>query len=660
MTLRRRLLWLFTPLLVLTLLIIYALSERILLSRFDRQDQEALLTEAQQLHLYLDGEIERHLSMLRSYAWWDTSYAFIRQPNPDFVQHNLQSDVLVNLAFDFMFYFDQQGKVAGELWTPPDLLEILSVGDERPRSQGSLRQAILLRSQRLGSLDHKGDPQHALAQLVVVQGIPTLLLSSPISNSQGHAKPLGVIVAGHILDSGRLEQLQERVQGTLRLLSPSNQGVDWHYLNDQQSESAGGAQISPRRLLDDKFQQIELMFRNALGEPELRLEITKPRLLYQEGRKAIRFFLVTALLVAFVATLLLYLGLEMWILRRVQRMHREVSAIGHDNLPSRLSDQGNDELSQLACELNRMLERLQQSEARDRAILDSISDGYFELSPQGRVVTANRALGQMLNYSNDELIGRSYQEVLGLEDVERARLFFLQAMQEGGSTIFAAPFKRRDGSTGYFETHFSLINNGQGQFAGYHGILRDISAQVAYQNQLIDMAYRDPLTGLGNRKAFAEQLKSTLEQAQRLRTPQALLYLDLDRFKEVNDRFGHDVGDTLLIAIAERLRGTLRHPDRIYRLGGDEFTVLLPEADGEAAQKLAERMLDALAQPYELNGTSIDFVTPSIGIALYPDHAQDPQSLIKAADNAMYQAKRQRNSAWLYGTSEHPSLDHSK
>ncbi|MGH8355188.1 MAG: diguanylate cyclase domain-containing protein, partial [Pseudomonas sp.] len=437
-------------------------------------------------------------------------------------------------------------------------------------------------------------------------------------------------------------------------LPPSDRAVAWPYLQGSLSGPNGGVQLSPRRLLDDGLQQAELMFRNSLGEPELRLEISLPRLLYQEGKKAIRFFLGTALLVAFSALLLIYLGLERWILRRVQRMHEEVAAIGHDARQPRLSDQGSDELSQLASELNLMLERLQQSEARDRAILDSISDGYFEITPQGTLVTANRALSQILGYPSEELIGRSYQEVLGSADVERARALFAQALTEGGDTSFAAPFKRHDKSLGYFETRFSLIHDAQGRLAGYRGILRDISDQVAYQNQLIDMAYRDPLTGLGNRKAFAEQLQSSLEQAQRQRTPQALLYLDLDRFKEVNDRFGHAVGDALLVAIADRLRGALRLPDRLYRLGGDEFTLLLADAGGEAAQRLAERLLAALVAPFELAGTSIDFVTPSIGIALFPDHAQDPEALIKAADKAMYQAKRQRNRACLYDAEQHP------
>ena len=650
MTLRKRLFWLFVPLLVLTLLSVNLLSERILLSRFDRQDQQALLNEAKQLNLYLDNEIARHLTTLRSYAWWNESYEFMQQPDGDFAQQRLQLDVLVNLAFDFMLLIDNQGAIVAEFWNPPDLQEMLPVGEQRPRSQASLRQAILLRNQRLGGLDHQNNPQHALAQLVVVQGIPTLLLSNPISNSQASAKPLGVMVAGHILDRRRLQQLQERSHGTLRLLPPSNQAVAWPYLPNSLAVPNGGTQLSPRHLLDDQLQQVELMFRNALGEPELRLEISLPRLLYQEGRNAIRFFLAAALLVAFSAILVLYLALEKWILRRVQRMHREISAIGHDQLPAHLSDQGRDELGELASELNQMLERLQQSEMRDQVILDSIQDGYFEMDTAGHLLKVNRALGRLLDYTLEQLLQLSIEELLDTEHTERARQLLAQAQPAGdnGTSIFAAPFRRGDGSQAYCEIRFSLSHDHEGQLTGYHGILRDISAQMAYQNQLLDLAYRDPLTDLGNRKAFGEQLSSALEQAQRQDSPLALIYLDLDRFKEVNDRFGHDIGDALLQAIAERMRNTLRQPDYLYRLGGDEFTLLMPDSDGASAQILAGRLLATLSHPFELSGNKIDFVTPSIGIALYPEHAGSATELIKAADQAMYQAKQVRNSVCLY------------
>ena len=656
MPLRRRLFWLFTPLLALTLLSVYGLAERILLARFDQQDQQALEREARQLHHHLDSEISGYLNMLRSYAWWDDSYRFVQSENSDFIQHQLHSDVLIGLSFHFMFFFDEQGQLIGEFWAPPALDQLVSIDHEAPRSLASLRLAILQRSQELGALQHHGDPLHALAQLSLVQGVPSLLLSSPISTSQRNAKPAGSIVAGHLLDAGRLQQLQARSQAQLQLRAATQGTAEqtWQTLPSGLAKHNGGALLSDHWHPTEALQRSELLFRNSRGEHELSLQITLPRLLYQEGHLAIRFFLVAAVLVTLSATVLLYLGLEYWVLRRVQRMHEEIAVIGHAPVLSRLQDQGRDELGALAGELNQMLDRLQQSEVRDQAILDSIQDGYFEIDTQGQLLKVNRALGDLLGYSQAQLLGLSLRDLLSAEQVERAQAQFLQALEEGTTLIspFTAPFRRADGSQAHCEIRFSLIIDNQGQLTGYHGILRDVSEQMAYQQQLRDLAYRDPLTDLGNRKAFAEQLQQALEQAQQQGHGLALLYVDLDRFKEVNDRFGHDTGDALLLAIAERMRNTLRQPEHLYRLGGDEFTLLMPDGDALAADKLAQRLIQALSQPFEFKGVRIDFVTPSIGIALYPEHASSASALISAADQAMYLAKQVRNSVVLYRPTE--------
>lgn len=649
MTLRKRLFWLFAPLLLLALGFAYLLSQSLILSRFDRQDAALLSAEASRLQALLDHNLKRNLDLVLSYAKWDDSYDFMRGQHPDFMRRNMDPEALRQINFDFMLLLDLQDQVVAEQWLPPDLPDMLSLGTERPRSHESLRRSILQQVHRLRQPDKREDLR---GQIVVVQSVPLVLAMSGISNNQDSLPSVGTLVAGHFIDGERAEQLQTQVNGTLRLLPPTTPGIVWRTLPMLGSSNLNQIEISPRRVLDEERQQLDLLFRNSLGEPQLLMELTRERRLYQEGHKAIAIFLAEATAVGLVAWLLIYLGLDFGILRRVLRMNREIAAIGPGSAHQRIGDRGNDELGQLAQEVNRMLERLEQSEVRDREILDAIQDGYFELTPRGKIVAVNRTLCNMLGYPSEALLEQSFETVLDVEDVERARLLFGRALESGENVRFAAPFRRRDGSQGYYETRFSLIHDSQGNFSGYRGILRDISDQVAYQNQLLDMAYRDALTDLGNRKAFSEHLKQNLEQYQRSGGQMALLYLDLDRFKDVNDRFGHDVGDALLLNIAERMRNTTRQPDRVYRLGGDEFTVLMPGSGAEGAYKLAGRILSELQQVIQIGELRIDFVTPSIGIALYPDHAQDPEGLVKAADSAMYEAKRERNRACLY----HPRL----
>ncbi|HCF5153619.1 TPA: diguanylate cyclase [Pseudomonas aeruginosa] len=645
MPLRTRLLWLFLPLLAASLGGIWLLSESILLSRFDREDQQRLQEGATVLHNRLDFELKRHLDIVRTYAWWDASYDFIQRPNETFEQENLDHEMLDDLGFDFVLFLDDRGHLQLKQWSPPAPDQRVLFGAPSASDQ-ALLEALQQRAIRLGALDFRGRTDHSLSELLLVDNLPTLLVSVPISNNQGSAPAKGAILAGYFLDRERLANLREQMQADLQPMPNIATDSTWKPLRSRSGSTHNQALLSPRRFIGEHVQQVSVQYLSSSGEPQLRFDITKKRLLYIQGEKAINFFLGASLLVALGAFLVGYLALELWVLRRVQRLNREVAEVGRNAHSIRLSDFGNDELGQLAGEMNQMLERLEHSEARDRAILQSMRDGYFEMDVDGVILTVNPALCQLLGQTRETLIGHPYYELLGEDDLARARQPFQRAMQSGAGKTFAIPLQRADGSLGYFEATVSLIHDLQGELRGYRGIVRDVSDQIAYQQQLLEMAYRDPLTGLGNRKAFDEQLGQALLRAGSGEL--ALLYLDLDRFKEVNDRFGHDIGDALLRTVAERVRSTLRQPDKAYRLGGDEFAVLLEDSQENNPQRLAERLLAALVQPIALNGERIDFVTPSIGIALYPRHAGDAEGLVRAADSAMYEAKRQRNHYCLY------------
>lgn len=647
MPLRTRLLWLFLPLLAASLGGIWLLSESILLSRFDREDQQRLQEGATVLHNRLDFELKRHLDIVRTYAWWDASYDFIQRPNETFEQENLDHEMLDDLGFDFVLFLDDRGHLQLKQWSPPAPDQRALFGAPSASDQ-ALLEALQQRAIRLGALDFRGRTDHSLSELLLVDNLPTLLVSVPISNNQGSAPAKGAILAGYFLDRERLANLREQMQADLQPMPNIATDSTWKPLRSRSGSTHNQALLSPRRFIGEHVQQVSVQYLSSSGEPQLRFDITKKRLLYIQGEKAINFFLGASLLVALGAFLVGYLALELWVLRRVQRLNREVAEVGRNAHSIRLSDFGNDELGQLAGEMNQMLERLEHSEARDRAILQSMRDGYFEMDVDGVILTVNPALCQLLGQTRETLIGHPYYELLGEDDLARARQPFQRAMQSGAGKTFAIPLQRADGSLGYFEATVSLIHDLQGELRGYRGIVRDVSDQIAYQQQLLEMAYRDPLTGLGNRKAFDEQLGQALLRAGSGGSELALLYLDLDRFKEVNDRFGHDIGDALLRTVAERVRSTLRQPDKAYRLGGDEFAVLLEDSQENNPQRLAERLLAALVQPIALNGERIDFVTPSIGIALYPRHAGDAEGLVRAADSAMYEAKRQRNHYCLY------------
>lgn len=354
-------------------------------------------------------------------------------------------------------------------------------------------------------------------------------------------------------------------------------------------------------------------------------------------------YLLEVVLIGGLSWLLIFLFVDVLILKRVSRLQRALSQTGMHTVGKRVDDTGNDELGLLTQAVDRLLDRLEHSEARDRAILDGMADGYFELDKEARIESVNLAFCSMLGFSPAQLLGRTFGSLQSEGAIEPGQVPVLTETEPGAP--LSGCLLRADGSEGYFETQLSSVRDVAGRVVGYRGILHDVSEHVHHQQALYKLAYHDALTGLGNRKAFYEELSRHLPTTT---SHLALLFLDLDRFKKVNDSYGHEVGDALLVNIAARLQNAVRQADSVYRLGGDEFTVILPAADYREAREVAERLLKVLSEPVSAAGVMIDFVTPSIGLALAPDHATAVGDLLKAADEAMYEAKQLRGRLCVY------------
>ncbi len=214
-------------------------------------------------------------------------------------------------------------------------------------------------------------------------------------------------------------------------------------------------------------------------------------------------------------------------------------------------------------------------------------------------------------------------------------------------------------------THKTILNSAIPIFDTEHTITgavvvnQDITERRRIEEYLTYLASYDSLTGLPNRTLFSDRLTQAMERTDRNANRLALLLLDLDRLKEVNDTFGHSVGDMLLKLVADRLQQGLRGVDTIARLGGDEFTMILENiGDIDTAARVACKVKDVFSQPFSLHKQQLS-ITPSIGIALYPDDAQDAELLLRNADIAMYHAKRTATGAFQFYTDQMSSLDAS-
>ena len=289
----------------------------------------------------------------------------------------------------------------------------------------------------------------------------------------------------------------------------------------------------------------------------------------------------------------------------------------------------------------RHLAQMQESEERFRSAFDHAPIGMALVSPDGRWLQVNQSLCDIVGYSEDEFKGMTFQSITNPEDLGDF-LDHLKRVLDGHVPTHQMEkrYLHKQGHEVWVLVGVSLIRDTESKCQRFIFQIQDITNRKRAEAQLVHDAFHDSLTGLPNRAWFMEQLQESLDlvRAQRERLF-AVLFLDLDRFKLINDSIGHMVGDQLLIGIANRLRHCLRPQDKVARLGGDEFTILLNGIrDAREAIDVAERVQKNLSQPFNLGGYET-FTTVSIGIALSDLEYKRPEDFLRDADTAMYQAK---------------------
>ncbi|MCJ8170202.1 sensor domain-containing diguanylate cyclase [Atopomonas sediminilitoris] len=638
MPLRTRLLLLFVPLLLTTLAAVWLLAQNTLLARFDRSDREEISTRLEQLNRQLYFNQRQRLAIVRDWAWWDDTLAFIDNPSDDYLDSNLDDSTLENLNLHFILFFNAERQLIASLWRDVDEQTLLSLNEQPTTHAQTLPERTLSKLKQLGLDQTQADSEQGHALHLAIGNNAVLVVQAPVTDNDKTVSPRGSLVMGRFLDQQWLEeqQTQLRTPITFSQSAPSGSGYP---LNNSLLVTHSSSLSYPPSSLPNQRLLGQLTVIDAQQQPQWNMHINLPRTLYLQGQSSVRFFLISAFVLAGIGLCIGFLAFEHWVLSPLRRIDDGIKDIASAQL-KRLPLHGNDELTSLSHSINRMLEEREANVAREQMILDNIKDGYCELDRDGRFVRTNPTLLNLLGFNESNVAQHTCFDRLPDSIQHTAKKFFALAMQgEQKIPPFSSEYIRGDGSHGHFEIRLSHIHDQNGAVCGLRGILRDTTRQEAYQKTLLDMAYRDALTGLGNRKAFSEQLNNLCHTDEHF----ALLFIDLDQFKQVNDRFGHDIGDQLLKTMSKRLAGALRGEDQVFRLGGDEFTVLLPSTQRDHAWQVAQRLLSSAGEVCEVDGIRIDFVTPSIGLALFPDDANDSETLLRAADLAMYEAKLSRN-----------------
>lgn len=301
-------------------------------------------------------------------------------------------------------------------------------------------------------------------------------------------------------------------------------------------------------------------------------------------------------------------------------------------------------------EQHRAEEALRRAHDYQHTIIAALGEGLYCVDGDGMLRFLNPAAERMLGWREEELLGRNAHDAFHDRRTDGTPLprndcKLLGAFRDGIAYHGEEVFTRRDGSRFPVECHATPLRE-NGTLTGAVIAFVDISRRKDDEQRIRHLAYHDSLTGLANRSFMLQHLRLLIAQGQRHPLPLAVLFLDLDRFKHINDSLGHHVGDTLLMQVAARLRGVLREGDLLARQGGDEFIVVCSaERNGDgaavcpAAMQVARKMHAALADPFVVDGQEL-YVSASVGISCLPEHGGDADTLLRHADQAMYQAKQ--------------------
>jgi len=287
-------------------------------------------------------------------------------------------------------------------------------------------------------------------------------------------------------------------------------------------------------------------------------------------------------------------------------------------------------------------------------MIEQVNDSIISTDLQGNIVSWNNGSQKMLGYTQEEVVGKHMSIIHRVQDIEQNQEYAIR-LQKEESFCVEAYLVAKDSSERYVAITLSVLKDSNGLVIGLLGVSKDISMrkkmedELEYQKNISDWkANHDSLTSLPNRVLFYDRLKQSMKKAKRDDRELAIFFLDLDHFKEVNDSFGHEVGDLLLKNVTKIIKATIRDEDTLSRLGGDEFTIIVEDLSiAENAQVLAQKIITFLSKPMQINGHKIH-ISCSLGISIYPQDATNLEDLIKYADDAMYKAKANGKNNFQY------------
>jgi len=578
------------------LLFLLVSSKFIFLDSYVRVEEERALQDLQRVTSAIANDLGYLDASTADYAGWDDTCRFIADGDRSYIISNLDDQTLIRLRVNLIAFVRPSAELvyARSL----DLKEGRAVPVPADLMRHLVPGSCLLRHDNL---------KNGRTGLITLSGRPMLVASRPIITSQYQGPIRGTLIMGRYLGQEEIARLGELTHLPLQIL-PTDDPARKDHLQACTTKITSMASIHLDRGEDLLVGHI--LLNDIYGQPATMVRVDLPRQITQQGKQTIGYFIVwfvlLALTILFVS--LRFMGkLQASRLRRKETEHLYSSVVEH---------------------------------AAEGVVLVSVTDR--------KVLDANHAVSELLGYPKQDLVGRPFCDFL-VDDCTLLELQMQRLAQEQQVPWMEISIRRQDGSIAVMDSCASRTSIRGEQVACL--LLHDITERKRYEAELMHQASHDSLTGLPNRNLLHDRLEQLLALGDRTGLSQAVLLLDLDNFKYVNDSLGHAAGDALLKQVAGRLTTMTRRYNTVARLGGDEFVILLSNIKTEEVALVAERLERQFEKPFDVEGQEV-FVTVSIGISMSPTDGTTGDKLLKNADIAMYLVKEHGRNSFKFFADE--------
>jgi diguanylate cyclase (GGDEF)-like protein/PAS domain S-box-containing protein len=629
---------------------LYAATNFFMLRNFESFEKKRASEDMLRVNSALANEVDNFKRTLSDWSAWDETYGYIETRNPHYVEANIKRQTYEDLKLNLILIYNRAGD-----------LVYGTVYDAKTKKLLPAPQEILgeFATANLTKQESKNSGRSGIAMIL---NRPMIISAQPILTTESRGPSRGAMIMGRWLEGAEITKLSSITHHPIafRRLGDAPVPTDLRKILGKMKKGGGIALNIRDRYTIEGFSLVK----DIKGKPVLVMNVPMRREIYNKGISGTRVFYAFFVMSGIISALMLVLMLQKFVLSRLMLLSNDISKIGKGrSLSARLSLSGGDELSKLADNVNAMLDDLEsaqyeigkqeallEGEERYRALVEHSPDAVFIIQ-DGIIIFTNRTGIQLLGASfHEEIIGTKFASFLRADFRETFAGMAARILDGNDLPRMICSLLRFDSRAIHVEIAGTSFSYRGAQVIQI--IAHDDTRRKEAESQLKFMAYHDPLTELPNRAMFNSMLGNAIMNHEGTDRKAAIMLLDLDRFKEINDTMGHKFGDEMLIAVADRLTEAAGDQCVVARYSGDEFLLLFEELRSQdEAEAVAASLVAAIARPF-IKHDHRHYLTASIGISIFPDDGGNAESLIMNADIAMYRAKARGCNNYLFYSEE--------